>query len=118
MSANLPSWPLGASAYVTRADVALKLPTLSGSSANNCTGQGCSSGAGTGTGVGGRARTLPEEAMTKSRFGLIAGFAGAAFAAWWWQQQRGAASMAASPAHERGELIFSNAPVVDDAING
>jgi hypothetical protein len=56
--------------------------------------------------------------MTKSRFGLIAGFAGAAVAAWWWQHQRSAWSASASDAHERGEVIFSNSPVVDDAIGG
>ena len=56
--------------------------------------------------------------MSKSRFGLIAGFAGAAFAAWWWQHQRSAGSAPVSHAHERGEVIFSNAPVVDDAIGG
>ena len=51
--------------------------------------------------------------MTKSRFGMLAGIAGAAFAAWWWQQRSASASPAAH-GHERGEVIFSNAPVVDD----
>ena len=95
--------------------MAPKLPTLSASSANNCTGQGCSGGAAAGSG---HARNCPEEAMTKSRFGLIAGFAGAAFAAWWWQHQRSGMSAPVSHAHERGEVIFSNSPVVDDAIGG
>lgn len=56
--------------------------------------------------------------MTKSRFGLIAGFAGAAFAAWWLQQRYSSAPAPVSHAHERGEVIFSNAPVVGDAIGG
>jgi hypothetical protein len=55
--------------------------------------------------------------MTKSRFGLIAGFAGAAFAAWWWQQRIGSRTPV-THAHERGEVIFSNSPVIGDAIGG
>jgi cyanate permease len=55
--------------------------------------------------------------MTKSRVGMLAGIAGAAFAAWWWQQRSGS-SAESTTAHERGEVIFSNAPVVDDTIGG
>jgi hypothetical protein len=58
-----------------------------------------------------RCQRFSEEAMTRSRIGLIAGFAGAAFAAWWWQQ-RNAAAATVSHSHDRGEVIFSNAPVV------
>ena len=55
--------------------------------------------------------------MTKSRFGMIAGIAGAAFAAWWWQQ-RSVSATQITHSHERGEVIFSNAPVVEDTIGG
>ncbi len=58
-----------------------------------------------------RRQRFSEETMTRSRIGLIAGFAGAAFAAWWWQQ-RSAAPATVSHSHERGEVIFRNAPVV------
>lgn len=44
--------------------------------------------------------------MTRSRYGLLAGIAGAALAAWYWRgrQARRAAS-------GKGEVIFSNRPV-------
>jgi hypothetical protein len=52
--------------------------------------------------------------MTKSRYGLLAGIAGAAFAAWWW---RGRADWVArrmnSTASSHGETIYSNSPVTD-----
>jgi hypothetical protein len=46
--------------------------------------------------------------MTRSRYGLIAGIAGAAFAAWWWRR-RGAGQM--TDGRERGEVIFHNHPI-------
>ena len=52
--------------------------------------------------------------MTKSRYGLLAGIAGAAFAAWWFRGRtdwvaRGMSS--ASSTH--GETIYRNSPVTD-----
>jgi hypothetical protein len=47
--------------------------------------------------------------MTR-KYGLLAGIAGAAFAAWWFKgRDRVARGMSAA---ERGETIFSNAPIV------
>lgn len=48
--------------------------------------------------------------MTKARYGMLAGFAGAAFAAAWWYRNRGSAS---SGAEFDGDVIFSNSPRVD-----
>jgi hypothetical protein len=45
--------------------------------------------------------------MTRSRYGLLAGIAGAALAAWYWRR-RGSHS---NPAANKGEVIFSNTPV-------
>jgi hypothetical protein len=45
--------------------------------------------------------------MTRSRYGLLAGIAGAALAAWYWRGRRGAAGHAA----DEGEVIFRNTPV-------
>jgi hypothetical protein len=47
--------------------------------------------------------------MTRSRYGMIAGIAGAAFAAWWWNRQRTAGRASAG---RKGEVIFHNHPVV------
>jgi hypothetical protein len=47
--------------------------------------------------------------MTRSRYGMIAGIAGAALAAWWWNRNRGAA--ARNTMGGRGEVIFHNHPV-------
>lgn len=47
--------------------------------------------------------------MTRSRYGMIAGIAGAALAAWWWNRNRGAA--ARRTASGRGEVIFHNHPI-------
>jgi hypothetical protein len=47
--------------------------------------------------------------MNRSRFGILAGIAGAAFATWWWRARAGSP---AAPTHERGEVIFRNAPTV------
>jgi len=45
--------------------------------------------------------------MTR-KYGLLAGIAGAAFAAWWWRRRDSVArGMSES---SRGETIFSNAP--------
>ena len=46
--------------------------------------------------------------MTRQRYGMIAGIAGAAFAAWWWNRRRG---MQVGGGRERGEIIFHNHPV-------
>jgi hypothetical protein len=46
--------------------------------------------------------------MTRSRIGLLAGIAGAAFAAWWWRGRQGGRPSGGS---ERGEVIFRNTPV-------
>jgi hypothetical protein len=46
--------------------------------------------------------------MTRGRYGLIAGVAGAALAAWWWRSRRGADFL--TPSQLRGEVIFSNSP--------
>jgi hypothetical protein len=47
--------------------------------------------------------------MTKSRYGMIAGLAGAAFAAWWWRRrQTGRANPGA--ASRTGEVIYRNTP--------
>jgi len=45
--------------------------------------------------------------MTRSRFGMIAGIAGAAFAAWWWRRRGAQPAWNAS----KGEVIFHNHPV-------
>ena len=47
--------------------------------------------------------------MTRSRYGMLAGIAGAAFAAWWWRG-RTAARQAVDATRERGEVIFRNTP--------
>jgi len=47
--------------------------------------------------------------MTRSRYGMLAGIAGAAFAAWWWRG-RSAARQMVSAAPDRGEVIFRNTP--------
>jgi hypothetical protein len=46
--------------------------------------------------------------MTRSRYGMIAGIAGAALAAWWWNRNRGMAAQRATAG--RGEVIFHNHP--------
>jgi hypothetical protein len=45
--------------------------------------------------------------MTRSRYGWIAGIAGAALAAWYW---RGRQARRNAHASDRGEVIFSNRP--------
>ena len=44
--------------------------------------------------------------MTRSRYGLLAGIAGAALAAWYWRR-RGQTSASG----DKGEVIFSNTPI-------
>jgi hypothetical protein len=48
--------------------------------------------------------------MTRSRFGLLAGIAGAAFATWWWRRRDAMISGMSHAGHERGEVIFRNTP--------
>jgi hypothetical protein len=44
--------------------------------------------------------------MTKSRYGMLAGIAGAAFAAWWWRRrQNGRPNL-----NDTGEVIYTNTP--------
>ena len=50
--------------------------------------------------------------MTKRQYGLIATMAGAAMAAaWWWRRRDFVAEGMSEAGHERGETIFSNAPL-------
>jgi hypothetical protein len=49
--------------------------------------------------------------MTRKRFGILAGIAGAAFATWWRRRNRLGHPTLTSAA-ERGEVIFSNSPQV------
>lgn len=46
--------------------------------------------------------------MTRSRYGLLAGIAGAALAAWYWRGRKRAPAMGA---RRNGEVIFSNSPI-------
>jgi hypothetical protein len=48
--------------------------------------------------------------MTRARYGLLAGIAGAAFAAWYWRGHRRSAANLAG-ARDKGEVIFRNTPV-------
>ena len=48
--------------------------------------------------------------MTRSRYGMFAGIAGAALAAWWWRRRGDWVARGMSHA-DRGETIFSNAPL-------
>ena len=47
--------------------------------------------------------------MTRNRYGLLAGIAGAALAAWYWRNRRG--GQQAQLSSEKGEVIFRNTPV-------
>ena len=47
--------------------------------------------------------------MTRSRYGLLAGIASAALAAWYWRSRKG--SQTRSPGNDNGEVIFRNTPV-------
>jgi hypothetical protein len=48
--------------------------------------------------------------MTRARYGLLAGIAGAAFGAWWWKRRGAAGSPATPQTRQRGEVIFRNTP--------
>lgn len=48
--------------------------------------------------------------MTRSRYGFLAGIAGAAFASWWLRKRR-MNQLAAGAARGRGEVIYTNTPV-------
>jgi hypothetical protein len=48
--------------------------------------------------------------MTRNRYGLLAGIAGAALAAWYWRSRMSARD-SQQLATERGEVIFRNTPV-------
>ena len=48
--------------------------------------------------------------MTRSRFGLLAGIAGAALATWWYRSRQ-MSSMPSAADHDKGEVIFSNTPL-------
>jgi hypothetical protein len=47
--------------------------------------------------------------MSKSRYGMLAGIAGAAFAAWWWRGRTAARRI--DTGNSRGETVFRNTPV-------
>jgi hypothetical protein len=47
--------------------------------------------------------------MTKSRYGMIAGIAGAAFAAWWWRRRQNGRPTP-NEASNTGEVIYRNTP--------
>lgn len=49
--------------------------------------------------------------MTRSRYGMLAAIAGAAFAAWW---SRRPVTPHITQAHPRGETIFHNNPEPSD----
>ncbi len=46
--------------------------------------------------------------MTRNRYGLLAGIAGAALAAWYWRSRRGGQPRQTS---DKGEVIYRNTPV-------
>jgi hypothetical protein len=46
--------------------------------------------------------------MTRSRYGMLAGIAGAAIAAWWWRGRN--ASRRTDTGRSRGEVIFRSTP--------
>ena len=49
--------------------------------------------------------------MTRSHYGILAGIAGAAFAAaWWWHRHDAMTSAMPHSGHDRGEVIFRNTP--------
>jgi len=49
--------------------------------------------------------------MTKKRYGMLAGIAGAAFAAWWMRRRDSMARQMGQYSREQGEVIFRNSPV-------
>ena len=50
--------------------------------------------------------------MTRTRYGMLAGIAGAAIAAWWWSRRTDWMARGMSDA-DRGETIFSNSPIAN-----
>ena len=54
--------------------------------------------------------------MTRQRYGMFAGIAGAAFAAWWYRRRGAAARLTSQDEH--GEVIFSNAPIASESLGG
>jgi hypothetical protein len=50
--------------------------------------------------------------MTRSRYGILAGIAGALAAAWWWRHRMDTVARGMSD-HNRGETIFSNSPIAN-----
>lgn len=48
--------------------------------------------------------------MTKKRYGLIAGIAGAAFATWWMRRRRSVRGLS-QMSQDRGDVIYSNSPI-------
>jgi hypothetical protein len=53
------------------------------------------------------------ESMTRSRYGFLAGIAGAALASWWLTKLRMELRANRRSLAERGEVIFSNTPAAD-----
>jgi hypothetical protein len=52
--------------------------------------------------------------MTKRRYGMLAGIAGAAFAAWWYSRRDSLArrmSQSTRAGANHGEVIFRNSPI-------
>ncbi len=52
--------------------------------------------------------------MTKKRYGMLAGIAGAAFAAWWYSRRDSVAqrmSRSTQTGSNHGQVIFRNTPV-------
>jgi hypothetical protein len=48
--------------------------------------------------------------MMRSKFGFLAGIAGAALATWWFRNRQ-ISSMGSTIGHEKGEVIFRNTPL-------
>jgi hypothetical protein len=48
--------------------------------------------------------------MTRARYGLLAGIAGAAFATWWWRGRSTARQITNRREADRGETIYRNTP--------
>jgi hypothetical protein len=51
-----------------------------------------------------------EEAEMTRRYGLIAGIAGAALAAWWWRSRHSGGDFV-TPSQLKGEVVFRNSPI-------
>jgi hypothetical protein len=63
----------------------------------------------------GTTNSLEDKTMTKKRYGMLAGIAGAAFAAWWYSRRDAMARRMSQPSQggsAHGEVIFRNSPVV------